>query len=287
MTAAIVFGIASAAFLGAGLVLTQFGLRTIHPLSGAAISVPSFTLVFLLLSPILLRGETIVWHAVPIFIAVGLVFPAVLTILTFASNRALGPVVTGALGNLSPLLSVAVAVLLLHEPLRALQFGGLMVAVLGVLTITVTRTDDMRDWRTWALLLPLGASAMRGFIPPIIKIGLETWPNPIAAGLTGYITSTLTVLIVERIRTGRFTVQAPLSGRLWFAANGICNGIGTLMLYMALGAGPVLLVAPLYATYPLFTVGMSVLFLGNVKITFRLVAGTALTVGGVVLVLIG
>jgi drug/metabolite transporter (DMT)-like permease len=287
MTAAIVFGLASAAFLGAGLVLTQFGLRTIHPLSGAAISVPSFTLVFLLLSPILLRGETIVWHAVPIFVAVGLVFPAVLTILTFASNRALGPVVTGALGNLSPLLSVAVAVVLLHEPLRLLQFAGLVVAVLGVLTITVTRTDDMRDWRTWALLLPLGASAMRGFIPPIIKIGLESWPNPIAAGLTGYMTSTLTVLVVERIRTGRFMVQAPWSGKLWFACNGICNGIGTLSLYLALGAGPVLLVAPLYATYPLFTVGMSVLFLGNVKITFRLVAGTALTVGGVVLVVVG
>src|SRR5436305_8379652 len=213
MTAAIVFGIGSAAFLGAGLVLTQFGLRTIHPLSGAAISVPSFTLVFVLLSPVLLRGETIVWHAVPIFIAVGLVFPAVLTIMTFASNGALGPVVTGALGNLSPLLSVAVAVILLHEPLRALQFGGLMVTVLGVLTITVTRTDDMRDWRTWTLLLPLSASVLRGIIPPVIKIGLETWPSPIAAGLTGYIVSTLTVLTVERIHTGRFMVQAPMAGK--------------------------------------------------------------------------
>jgi drug/metabolite transporter (DMT)-like permease len=287
MTAAIILGIASAAFLGAGLVLTQFGLRTIHPLSGAAISVPSFTLVFLLLSPVLLRGEVIVWHAVPIFIAVGLVFPAVLTIMTFASNRALGPVVTGALGNLSPLLSVVVAVVLLHEPLRALQFCGLMVTVLGVLTITVTRTDDMRDWRTWALLLPLGASVLRGFIPPIIKIGLEAWPSPVAAGLTGYIVSTLTVLTVERIRTGRFTAQAPLSGKLWFACTGICNGVGTLLVYAALGAGPVSLVAPLYATYPLFTVGLSVIFLGNVKITFRLIAGTVLTVGGVVLVLLG
>src|SRR5690349_12661253 len=183
MTAAIVIGIVAAAFIGAGLVLTQFGLRTIHPLSGAAISVPSFTLVFLLLSPVLLRGEVIVWHAVPIFVGVGLVFPAVLTILTFASNRALGPVVTGALGNLSPLLSVAVAVVLLHEPLRLLQFTGLVVCVIGVLTITVTRTDDMRDWRTWALLLPLAASVVRGVIPPIIRIGLESWPNPIAAGL--------------------------------------------------------------------------------------------------------
>src|ERR1043165_4034615 len=149
MTAAIVVGIVAAAFIGAGLVLTQFGLRTVHPLSGAAISVPSFTLVFLLLSPILLRGETIVWHAVPIFVGVGLVFPALLTILTFASNRALGPVVTGALGNLSPLLSVAVAVILLQEPLRFLQFIGLVVCVGGVLAITVTRTESMRDWRTW------------------------------------------------------------------------------------------------------------------------------------------
>jgi drug/metabolite transporter (DMT)-like permease len=284
---AIVLGIASAAFLGAGLVLTQFGLRTVHPLSGAAISVPSFTLVFLLISPILLHGETIAWHAVPIFAAVGLVFPAVLTLLTFASNRALGPVVTGALGNLSPLLSVGVAVLLLHEPLRALQFGGLLVAVLGVLIMTITRTDDMRDWRTWALLLPLGASVLRGVIPPVIKVGLEIWPNPIAAGLTGYIFSTLTVLTVERLRTGRFIARAPLVGKLWFALNGICNGTGTLLLYGALGAGPVSVVAPLYATYPLFTVGMSVLVLGNVKITWRLVAGTALTVGGVVLILIG
>jgi drug/metabolite transporter (DMT)-like permease len=284
---AILFALGSALLLGGGLVLTQFGLRTVHPLSGAAISVPSFTLVFLLLSPILLHGQTIEWRAVPIFVAVGLVFPAALTMLTFASNRALGPVVTGALGNLSPLLSVAVAVILLHEPLRGWQFAGLVVAVLGVFTITVTRTNDMRDWRTWALLLPLGASVMRGVVPPIIKVGLEVWPNPVAAGLTGYIASTLTVLTVERIRTGRFMTQAPWSGRMWFALNGICNGTGTLLLYLALGAGPVSLVAPLYATYPLFTVGMSAIFLGNVRITPRLVAGTALTVGGVVLILIG
>jgi drug/metabolite transporter (DMT)-like permease len=284
---AVLLGLGSAVFLGGGLVLTQFGLRYIHPLSGAAISVPSFTFVFILLSAFLLHGQTIEWRAVPIFVAVGLVFPAALTMLTFASNRALGPVVTGALGNLSPLLSVAVAVLVLHEPLRALQFAGLVVAMLGVFAITVTRTPDMRDWRTWALLLPLGASVVRGVVPPVIKVGLDIWPVPIAAGLTGYICSTLTVLTIERVRTGRFLVQAPLAGKLWFACNGICNGIGTLLLYAALGNGPVSLVAPLYATYPLFTVGMSVLFLGNVRITWRLVAGTLATVGGVVLILAG
>lgn len=284
---AILLAFASAAFLGGGVVITQFGLRTVHPLSGAAISIPAFTICFLLLSPILLRGSPIVWQAVPIFAAVGLVFPAMLTILTFAGNRALGPVATSALGNLSPLFSVAIAILVLHEPLRPVQFAGVLIAVIGALVITVTRTRDLRDWRTWTLLLPLGASLLRGVIPPVIKIGLEIWPNPMAAGLTGYICSTLTVLAIERIRTGRFMTQAPISGRLWFAANGICNGVGTLLLYAALGSGPVTIVAPIYATYPLATVALSAIVLTHVGITAKLVLGTALAVGGVVLMLIG
>jgi drug/metabolite transporter (DMT)-like permease len=287
MTAAIIFAFASAAFLGGGVVLTQFGLRTIHPLSGAAISIPSFTLCFILLSPFLLRGEPIVWQAVPIFAMVGLVFPAAVTLLSFASNRSLGPVVTSALGNLAPLFSVALAIVVLHEPLRLFQFVGLVVAVLGVLILTVTRTPDMRDWRTWALLLPLGAAFLRGVVPPVIKLGLEIWPNAIGAGLTGYIFSTITVLTVERIRNGHFIAQGPLTGRLWFAITGICNGLGTLFLYAAVGAGPITLVAPLIATYPLMTVGLSAIVLTNVRLTPRLVAAVALAVGGVILVLAG
>lgn len=284
---AVLFAFASAAFLGAGVVLTQFGLRTIHPLSGAALSIPSFTLVFLLLSPFLLYGETVVWRAVPIFAAVGFGFPAAVTLLSFVSNRALGPVVTSSLGNLAPLFSVALAVLILHEPLRLMQFVGLMVAIGGVLIITVNRTGNMRDWKTWALLLPLGAALLRGIAPPVIKIGLEIWPNPIGAGLTGYIFSTLTVLTLERIRNGHFIARGPNIGRLWFALTGIVNGIGTLLLYLAVGAGPVTLVAPLIATYPLVTVGLSALVLANVRITPRLVAGVAMTVAGVALILAG
>ena len=40
MTPAIIFAFASAVFLGAGVVLAQLGLRTVEPLSGAAIYPP-------------------------------------------------------------------------------------------------------------------------------------------------------------------------------------------------------------------------------------------------------
>jgi len=285
--AAVLLALASATLLGAGVVITQFGLRTIHPLSGAAISIPSFTLCFVLASPILLHGETIDWRAVPIFAAVGLFFPSVLTLLTFAANRSLGPVVTSALGNLSPLFAVALAVTVLHEPMRAFQFVGLFVSVAGAVILSVTRTADMRDWRTWALLLPLCAAFMRGVVPPVLKIGLAIWPSPIGAGLVAYIVSTLTVLLIERIRTGHFIVQGPLHGRLWFAATGVVNGVGTLLLYAAVGAGPITVVAPVNATYPLVTMGLSALVLSNVRITPRLLLGVGLAVAGVVLILVG
>ena len=158
MTSAIIYAFASAgSSSGAGVVLAQLGLRTVEPLSGAAISVPSFTLLFLLLSPLILQGEPVVWRGLPIFIAIGLFFPASLTLLTFASNRALGPVITSTLGNLAPLFAVATAVILLHEPLHPPQLLGLVVAVAGAAIITVTRPRDLGHWRSWALLLPLAA----------------------------------------------------------------------------------------------------------------------------------
>ena len=107
MTSAIVLAFASAFCFGAGLVLTQLGLRYLSPLSGAAIAIPSSTLLLICISPVALTGSTVAWNAVAIFAAVGLLYPGAATLLTFAANRALGPVITGTLGNLAPLFAVA------------------------------------------------------------------------------------------------------------------------------------------------------------------------------------
>jgi drug/metabolite transporter (DMT)-like permease len=287
MTSAVLFAFASAFLLGAGVVLAQFGLRTVEPLSGASISVPSFTLLFILLSPLLLHGEPIVWRGLPIFAAIGLVFPAMLTLLTFASNRALGPVVTSTLGNLAPLFAVSMAVAVLHEPLEAQQLTGLVIAVIGAVVITVTRPRDIGSWRSWALLLPLGGALVRGLAPPIMKLGLQVWPSPLWACLIGYTMSSIVVLTVQRVRTGSSVVDGSWPDRLWFAATGICNGLSALALFSAVRNGPITLVAPLLAIYPLVTLLLTAVLLRHVQITLRIVAGAVLTVAGVALVLIG
>ena len=286
MTAAILFAFASAAFLGAAVVTSQLGLRTMEPLTGAAVAVPSFTLLFLLLSPIILAGEPVVWRGLPIFAVLGLFFPASLTLLAFASNRALGPVITSTLGNLAPLFSVALAVLVLREPLHATQLAGLVIAVIGAVIISVTRPRDLGHWRSWALLLPLAAALVRGVTPPIVKLGLEVWPSPLWACLIGYVMSSLVLLAVQRIRQGKFLADAPQSGLVWFAVTGIANGLATLTMFTAVRHGPITLVAPVIAVFPLVTVLLSKLVLNSV-ITPRIVGGTVLTVAGVALVLAG
>jgi drug/metabolite transporter (DMT)-like permease len=129
-------------------VLAQVGLRHVAPLSGAAIAIPSSTALFICVAPFALADATPVWAAVPVFAAIGLMFPGTVTLLTFAANRALGPVMTGTLGNLAPLFAVALAFLILGEALRVPMNGG---ARLSNLTRIVTRQP------------PIGGARMRDF----------------------------------------------------------------------------------------------------------------------------
>jgi drug/metabolite transporter (DMT)-like permease len=283
---AVTLAFASAFFLGAGLVLTQLGLRDVPPISGAALSIPASTLLFIALAPFVLAGEEIRWAALPIFVAVGLIYPGAATLMTFAANRALGPVVTGTLGNFAPLFAVVFAFVILGEPLRPAQLAGLTVIIGGVVILTA-RGDGVMQWRSWHLLLPLVAAALRGLIQPTIKLGLEIWPSPFVASLAGYIVSSAVVLTAARLVTGTFMASAPISSRLWFALVGVCNGVAVLLMYAALANGPVALVSPLVATYPLVTVALSALLLHRTNSGCRLVLAVALTVAGVALLLAG
>jgi uncharacterized membrane protein len=137
------------------------------------------------------------------------------------------------------------------------------------------------------LLLPLGGALVRGLAPPIMKLGLQVWPSPLWACLIGYTMSSIVVLTVQRVRTGSSVVDGSWPDRLWFAATGICNGLSALALFSAVRNGPITLVAPLLAIYPLVTLLLTAVLLRHVQITLRIVAGAVLTVAGVALVLIG
>jgi len=282
----VVIALASAVCFALALVLAQVGLRHMPPLAGGAVSVPTATALFWLAAPFAIDVAAIDGGAVTIFAAVGLLFPAAVTVLTFAANRHMGPTVAGALGNLTPLFAVLGAFIVLGERPGLAQLGGLAVIVAGVFLLSwPSGASATSGWPLWALLLPLAAAAIRGAIQPAVKVGLALWPAPFAAGLVGYSVSSLVLLAVAARAgaLGRVTRQ----GAVVFAGVGLCNGLAVLLLYIALNGGPVSLVSPLVATYPLFTLVLGAIAIRAAPLGPRAIAGVVLSVAGVMLLLAG
>jgi len=106
------------------------------------------------------------------------------------------------------------------KPLRPGQLIGMVIAVIGAVIITVTRPRDLGDWRSWALLLPLGGALLRAWCRRSSSSGSRSGRAPLWACLIGYIMSSSVVLAVQRIRKGSLVPEAPRSGRFWFAVTG-------------------------------------------------------------------
>jgi drug/metabolite transporter (DMT)-like permease len=284
VTAAAALALGAAVLFGFGLVLTQRGLATMTPVAGAAVSMPAAAVLFWAAAP--LRFDPSAWDftAAAIFAGVGVLYPAIATLLTFVANRRMGPGVAGALGNLAPLFAVGLAVVTLGEIPGAGQAAGILAIVIGVGLISLGAPGAVRAWPVWALALPLAAAAIRGGVQPAVKAGLALWPSPFAAVLLGY-TVSATVALLAALTLRRDGRRFTRAGAGWFALVGLCNGLAVLGLYAALDRGPVSLVSPLVATYPLVTLALGAALLG-LRPHAREGAGIALTVGGGALLLI-
>jgi len=68
--------------------------------------------------------------------------------------------------------------------------------------------------------------------------------------------------------------------RFWCV--GGLNGGGMLFSYIALQHGQVTQIAPILASFPLFTFLLSAIFLHGERVTLRLAAGVLMTVAGVI-----
>ena len=269
----------SAICFGTALVSAKFGLRALNARSGAEISIPTATVLLVLAAPFALDVSGFTLTAALIFAAVGLFFPALVTLITFAANDRLGPSVTGSVSSTAPLFALLAALLILGEriPARALVATGGVVA--GVALLSWRGGTLMRR----ALWLPVTGAALRGLVQVVVKAGLALWPNPFAASLIGYGVSSVTVTLAARGR------QGPLerSAVLWFMATGLLNGLAVLLMYAALSAAPVSLVAPLVAGYPLVTVLLGAALLHEERLTVRSVAGALLIVGAIAYLVAG
>ena len=277
----IVLAVLSAFCFGIALVTGRVGLRTLDARSGAAISIPTATVLFTVVAPFAFDISGYSSHAVIIFAVVGLFFPAVVTLLTFRSNEQLGPTVTSAVSGTAPLFALLAAALFLgeHVPLEAAV--ACVGVVAGVALLSWNHEGRKVGFAGWSLGWALSGALVRGLAQVGAKAGLLLWPNPFAAGLIGYWMSSAVVLGTDRL--GRPIRRRPnKESVMWFGATGVLNGGAVLLMYAAFTMAPVSVVAPIVATYPLITTLASALVLRDDALTARKAAGAAITVAAIV-----
>ena len=282
---AILWALCVSVFFGLALVLAQFGLRSISPTHGALLTLPSMTALLWALAIVFLDWRAAELVGVGSFIAAGVLFPGIVTVLTHEANRRMGPTVAGALGNLAPLFAVPAAAILLGEQPGTLQLFGILTIVVGIVLLSFTRRSSLAtSWPFWVVVLPIGAAAIRGLSQSVIKLGLMHWPSPFGAVLLTYTASCLVVTAIVLLR-GDWPSGFRREGVLWFGGVGLANGAAMVSLYQALDRGPVILVAPLVATYPLVTLALSAVIFRAPRRDPILVTGVLLTVIGVAMLI--
>jgi drug/metabolite transporter (DMT)-like permease len=282
-----IIALVSAFFFGLALVLTQFGLRSMAAIQGAAVSIPVSAVLCWGVAPFAVDFGGWDSGAAAIFAAVGLFFPATVTILTFEANRRMGPAVAGAVGNLAPLFAVLIAVTALGEALTPTMGLGVAAVVAGVVMMSLGRRNGARGWPVWALALPLLAALIRGAVQPVVKLALATWNSPFAAVAIGYAVSAAVVLGVAAVRSRGTSGAFNRHGVASFAAVGVCNVAAVFTLYAALARGPVTLVSPVVASYPLVTLAVGWVLLHGARPGPSVLLAVAATVAGIVLLLVG
>ena len=194
---------------------------------------------------------------------------------------------------LQPVVAFTLGVLLLDEHPNVLVVVGTPIIVLGLFFVVMPRrggssTDGIANFRRLGYLFAIGAAVtfagrdvisrhvVSGLIDPLVAVGL-------ALAVGGVI---LSILLHRQVAS---TIQElPKNYLVMCALAGVFQGLAVMCLFQALSRAPVTVVSPIYGLQPLITLGLAHMFLRQVEaLDWLLAIGTAISVAGVILVIIG
>ena len=248
---------------------------------------------------------------------IGLVAPAVIALWQSKSRWvprgagwAFAGGVTGGLGNLFflaalaqggqasivvpltaiyPLVTVALAWTVLHEKLHKRQLVGVLLALASILFLNREGSvagDMLRGASHW-LALTIVAFCFYGVSALFQKLATNiiSAESAFVSFTAGFIPIAMVILLTDSLHVfATEPITWNIGARPWFwgILGGMLNGLGVLASLSAYGlGGKASVVTPLTGLYPVVTVGLAVLFLGEKVDTFK-TAGIALALAGAV-----
>lgn len=195
----------------------------------------------------------------------------------------LGAAPATAIKNSAPVITTALAVLLLGETVSWLQVAAIVGIVVGITLVTWKRGQGIKQLAAAGILAAVGSAISYGIRPLFLEYGLTEANVPLTGALIGAIAAFIYATALTRISDIRGAVDFR-SPALWlFVASGTLQAFGFLAFTLALSANDVTVVYPVTSSAPIFTLGFTALLLrGQEELTWRIALGVVLVVIGVV-----
>ena len=280
----VLLSLLSAFLFALGAQFQSLGLVHMDSRSGAAITISTSAMLYLLVSPFFLNLEYLLEPAILIFVLVGLFRPAVSANLALAGLKFLGPTLSSTLTSTAPLFAVGLGIIFLDEVLNFSIGIGTLVIVLAIMMLAKKDGKISSGWPLWALALPIGAAAIRALAHVLTKVGMEEIPDAYLAGLIGFVVSAIVTLIIQKSRRVSSTISVKNPGTKWFMSASACFSLAVLSLNTALYNGQVIQVIPIVAASPIFTLLLSIGIFRQEVITKRIVLAVFMVVPAVMLI---
>ena len=295
MALAVVFAFLAACGFAAGNILARVGTQRVPA--------PTATLLTVLSGMVLVVGVALVLRfeeisslsleAMGWILVMGIMGYPMARLFIITAISMVGATRAVPMAGIQPVVAFALGVILLGERPDLLVIVGTPVIVMGLFLVVMPRRgsnsgDQVTNIRRLGYLFAIAAAAtfasrdvisrhvVSGLIDPLVAVGL-------ALAVGGVI---LAVFLHRQVATSIQTL--PGNYLLLCALAGVFQGLAVASLFQALSRAPVTVVSPIYALQPLITLVLAHIFLRRLEaIDWLLAIGTAVSVVGVILVILG
>ena len=278
--------VTSISYAGA-LICSRLGLKYSTPTTVTLVSILVQNLVLWTAVFFLSGIPPVSWVSVTLFGIVG-VFQLGVRLLAYTGVLKIGASRSSALQSINPLISFTIAIVVLKESATVLTLAGTLLVVAGVVLVSWRAEQELLSFRWWHLLLPIGAAILSGVNHPMRRYALSLSNEPLFfSAFMGFVT-----LIAF---AGYMTISSQEPRLVWdrralwpFVCTGIFETFSIFLIIKALSIGPVVVIAPIAATYPVWSLIGAKLFLKDVeRIGLKAAVGILSVVGGTVAIHLG
>lgn len=278
--------LAAAILYSGGTITARMGMHHSSPLTAACVLLSLRTVVFW--SGVFLMGGIphVEWTPLLLFVGLGVLQTAT-SLLQLTGIHRLGAARAEPLRNTYPLWSAVIAIAFLGEQASPGIIAGTLLVVGGIALISWQPAESGLRYRWWEGIFSLLAALFAGVAFPIRRIAFDISNEPLyfAAILAIVSFVSLGPYVQVRLRTEQFVLNR--SAVPPFILSGLFESAGSLLSLIAVSLGRVVVVSPIVASSPLWTLILTVVFLrGLERINTRTVTGTFAVMTGTISIIL-